>query len=260
MSAANPNTSTLMTRRRSLALLGAGGAASVLGGGLLGGTASAHVREGHDFVADAAKACVLTAEQEQGPFYVAVDDVRSDIVLAQTGLPLKLTITIINAKTCKPLEHAAIDVWQCNADGIYSDESSEDTLGTTYLRGVQFTDKHGQVQFRTIYPGHYSGRTTHIHLKAHIHSADSDGKLTGGHVAHTGQMFPPDAVNTEVYKLSPYDTETATIVTHAEDRVWTTQHGSESQIRVTKLGNRLTKGLAGHITLAVNPSATPAII
>jgi protocatechuate 3,4-dioxygenase beta subunit len=253
--------SALITRRRSLTLIGAGGAATVLGGGLLtGGRADAQVHEGHDFVADAATACTLTAEQEEGPFYVAVDDVRSDIVLAQAGLPLELTITIINTKTCKPLKHAAVDIWQCNADGVYSDEASENTTGKTYLRGVQFTDAHGRVHFTTIYPGHYAGRTTHIHAKVHIKSGDSDHTLSGGHVAHTGQMFPPDAVNTEVYKRSPYDTETATVVTHAEDRVWTEQHGSESQIRITKLGHRLSKGLAGHVTLAVNPSATPAAV
>jgi protocatechuate 3,4-dioxygenase beta subunit len=153
--------------------------------------------EGHDYVAGAARACTLTAEQEEGPFYVAVDDVRENIVLGQTGLPLELTITIISSLTCKPLEHAAVDIWHCNASGVYSDISSESTIGQTYLRGVQFTDKHGQVTFRTVFPGHYSGRTTHIHARIHVASQDSGGKLTGGHISHTGQMFPSDAVNAE---------------------------------------------------------------
>jgi protocatechuate 3,4-dioxygenase beta subunit len=203
---------------------------------------------------------VLTAEQEEGPFYVAVDDVRSDIVLGQVGVPLELTITIINSRSCKPIRHAAVDIWHCNAHGIYSDIASEDTTGQTYLRGVQFTDKHGQVTFQTVYPGHYQGRTTHIHARIHINSGDYENKLVGGHIAHTGQMFPTDAVNAEVYKLSPYDTETATVVTHAEDRVWTEQHGYEQQLKLTKLGNRLTKGLAATTTMAVDPSATPALI
>jgi hypothetical protein len=73
-------------------------------------------------------------------------------------------------------------------------------------------------------------------------------------------MFPPDAVYDEVYKLSPYSAETATIVTHAEDRVWTDQHGSEARLKLTKLGHRLSKGLTAGVTLAVNPSATPALI
>lgn len=253
----NHDIGAALTRRQSLALFGSTGAGLLIAGGASAAIARA---EGHDHVADAAKACTLTAEQEEGPFYVAVDDVRSDIVLGQVGLPLELTITIISSLTCKPLRHAAVDIWQCNADGVYSDISSEDTLGETYLRGVQFTDKHGQVKFDTIFPGHYSGRTTHIHARVHISSSDDARKLSGGHISHTGQMFPPDAVNAEVYDLSPYDTETATVVTHAEDRVWTDQHGYESALKVTKLGHRLTKGLAGSVTMAVDPHATPALI
>jgi len=250
----------LLTRRRSIALLGSSGAGLMIAGtaGRFG-TALAHA-EGHDYVAGAANACSLTAEQEEGPFYVAVDDVREDIVLGQTGLALELEITIISSVSCKPVRHAAVDIWQANADGVYSDISSEQTLGETYLRGVQFTDKHGQVTFRTIFPGHYAGRTTHIHARIHVNAGDYEGKLAGGHIAHTGQLFPPDTVNTEVYRLAPYSSETAASVTHAQDRVWTQQDGSEAQLKITKLGNRLSKGLSASVTLAVNPSATPALI
>lgn len=251
----------LITRRRSLAVLGSGGA-GLLVAGTRGsfGTAFAHTSEADDYVAHAGRACTLAAEQEEGPFYVALDDVREDIIAGQAGLPLQLEITIINSLTCKPLKHAAVDIWQCNASGVYSDISSENTLGKTYLRGVQFTDKHGKVNFKTIFPGHYAGRTTHIHARVHIGSRDSNDKLSGGHIAHTGQMFPHDAVNAEVYKLSPYNAETATVVTHAEDRVWTQQHGYDFQLKVRKAGNRLRKGLIASVTMAVNPHATPALI
>jgi protocatechuate 3,4-dioxygenase beta subunit len=251
-----PLTQTLVTRRRSLHLLGSASA-----GLLLACTgARAATGDGDDHVADANLACTLTAEQEEGPFYVAYDHVRSDIVAGQAGLPMSLSITIVNSRTCKPLRHAAVDIWQCNASGVYSDESSEDTLGHTYLRGVQFTDAHGRVDFRTIFPGHYSGRTTHVHAKVHTDATDAAGRLTGGHVAHTGQMFPSEAVYTEVYALSPYSSETATVITHAEDRVWTEQHGSEALMRITRAGNRLTGGLEATITLAVDPSARPAAV
>jgi len=251
----------LLTRRRSLALLGSSGA-GLLVAGTSGSFASALARssEGHDYVAGAATACTLTAEQEVGPFYVSYDRVREDIVGGIVGLPMELEITVINSLTCKPIKNAAVDVWQCDPLGVYSDESSEDTVGDTYLRGVQFTDKHGQVTFLTLYPGHYAGRTAHIHAKVHIDAGDQKKTLVGGHVSHIGQMFPPDAVNVEVFKLSPYTNDTATIVTHAEDRVWTEQHGPESQIRIKKVGNRLTKGVTGTITLAVNPKVVPAAV
>jgi protocatechuate 3,4-dioxygenase beta subunit len=249
----------LITRRTSLALLGSGSAGLLLARGSIHPSA-AQAREGDSYVANAARACVLTAEQEEGPFYVAVDDVRSDIVLGQPGLPLKLTVTIISSLSCKPLRHAAVDIWSANASGVYSDISSENTLGTTYLRGVQFTDSHGQATFRTIFPGHYAGRTTHIHVRVHVNSGEYRRKLVGGHIAHTGQLFPSDHVNAEVYKLSPYGSARAAIVTHADDRVWTQQHGSEGLLSITRAGSRLSKGLAASVTLAVDPNATPALI
>ena len=153
-----------------------------------------------------------------------------------------------------------VDIWHANGSGVYSDESSQATLGETYLRGVQFTSKHGHVAFSTIYPGHYSGRTTHIHAKVHISSHEKHNKLVGGHVSHTRQMFPPDAVNATVYQLSPYRGETAAVITHASDSVWSGQHGSESRLKITMAGSRLRKGLIGTIVLGVNPKAVPAAV
>ncbi len=191
---------------------------------------------------------------------MAIDRVREDIVGGQPGLPLELRITIVNSLTCKPLGHAAVDIWHCNASGVYSDIGSEETVGKTYLRGVQFTDRHGQATFRTIFPGHYTGRTTHIHAKVHVNGHEHAHKLQGGHVAHTGQMFAPEAVYNEVYRLSPYRTEAAAVVSHAQDRVWTQQHGSEAVLRIEKAGHRLSRGLIASVTLAVNPRATQALI
>lgn len=250
----------LITRRRGLTLLGTGGAGLLLAGAGGLGSALARTTDGDDYVAGAAAACTLTAEQEEGPFYVALEQVRHDIVAGQPGLPMQLEITIINSQTCKPLRNAAVDIWHCNASGVYSDIASEKTVGQTYLRGVQITDAHGLATFRTIFPGHYAGRTTHIHARIHVGAGDSRGKLSGGHVCHTGQMFPPDAVYAEVYKLAPYNGETAAVVTHAEDHVWTQQHGAEALLRVKQTGSRLSKGLVASVTLAVNPKATPALI
>jgi protocatechuate 3,4-dioxygenase beta subunit len=251
---------TLLTRRRGLQLLGGGAGGLLLYGTAGFGSAVAKTSDGDDHVADAASACTLTAEQEEGPFYVAVDDVRSDIVLGQSGIALELEITIINTRTCKPIRHAAVDIWHCNALGVYSDISSEETSGETYLRGVQFTDKHGQATFNTIFPGHYQGRTTHIHARVHIGSGNDNHQLTGGHICHTGQIFPTQAAYTEVYATAPYNTETATVVTHAEDRVWTEQHGSTQQLKIKLAGGALSRGLIGTVVMGVDPRASPALI
>ncbi len=248
-----------ISRRRSLAILATTGSGLLLArSGSFGGAALAATSEGDASVA-AVSTCSLTAEQEEGPFYVAVGTVRSDIVGAQTGLPFRLEIRVVNSSTCRPLKDAAVDIWHCNAAGVYSDESSEGTVGETWLRGVQFTDASGLAIFHSVFPGHYQGRTTHVHAKIHTAGAkNANGKLTGGHVAHTGDLFPPDAVNGAVYKLSQYAADSAQILTHAQDRVYTSQHGSEARMKVTKAGNSLTRGLIGRITLGVDPSATPA--
>ena len=45
-----------------------------------------------------------------------------------------------------------------------------DNLSNTFLRGLQQTDVNGVAQFETIFPGHYTGRTTHIHMVAHLNA------------------------------------------------------------------------------------------
>jgi protocatechuate 3,4-dioxygenase beta subunit len=82
---------------------------------------------------------MLTAGQEVGPYYVAYDMVREDIVGGIVGLPMKLEITVINKLTCKAIKNAAVEVWQCDPLGVYSDESSEDTRRTA--SGPSSTDR-----------------------------------------------------------------------------------------------------------------------
>ncbi len=84
------------------------------------------------------------------------------------GVPLTLKITVIDTTTCLPVQWAAVDVWHCNSQGVYSGFSAENTAGLTFLRGIQFTDNSGLATFDTIYPGWYSGRVTHVHVKVHV--------------------------------------------------------------------------------------------
>lgn len=75
-------------------------------------------------------------------------------------------ITVANVGTaCGATLGAQADIWQTNAAGKYSDEASEGTSGQKWLRGFQTTDSNGRVQFATIYPRWYNGRTIHIHMK-----------------------------------------------------------------------------------------------
>lgn len=64
--------------------------------------------------------CKLVAEQEVGPYYVADELIRADIREGKPGLPLTLRLAVVDARTCKPLPHTAIDIWHCDALGLYA--------------------------------------------------------------------------------------------------------------------------------------------
>jgi protocatechuate 3,4-dioxygenase beta subunit len=73
--------------------------------------------------------CKLTPEQEVGPYYVADELLRSNIVEDKPGIPLELRIAVLDARTCKPLNNAAIDIWHCDALGLYSGFTAQNPMG-----------------------------------------------------------------------------------------------------------------------------------
>src|SRR5262249_34901599 len=117
--------------------------------------------------------CVVHPQQTEGPYFVDERLLRSDIRSEPStgaicpGAPLALTFSVgrIDGATCAPLQGALVDIWQCDAQGIYSDVEDNngffDTRGEKFLRGYQLTDSGGLATFTTIYPGWYSGRTVH---------------------------------------------------------------------------------------------------
>ena len=64
--------------------------------------------------------CVLMPELTEGPYYLDLDLVRRDIGEDRPGLPLDLRVNVVDADACEPLEGAAVDLWHCDAAGIYS--------------------------------------------------------------------------------------------------------------------------------------------
>jgi len=190
--------------------------------------------------------CVLTPEQEEGPFYIDLGQVRRDIVEDRPGVPLALAVTVVDANTCEPIRDAAVDIWHCDALGIYSGEPTEGSGGETFLRGIQLTDKGGLAEFVTVYPGQYPGRTTHIHLKVH----------TGGRVSHTGQLFTTDRQDAEVFALPPYNRNPAAITPRNADFIFREQGGASAALALTPTGNNLARnGLAAKVTLGIKPTA-----
>jgi protocatechuate 3,4-dioxygenase beta subunit len=204
--------------------------------------------------------CVLTPGQEEGPFYIDLAQVRRDIVEDRPGVPLALALTVVDADGCEPIRDAAVDIWHCDALGVYSGEALEGTEGETYLRGIQLTDRDGLAEFATVYPGQYPGRATHIHLKVHIGGRRGDGIYSGGHVSHTGQLFTSDRHDAEVFALAPYDRGTARITPRDTDGIFRDQGGSSSVLALARVGSSLARdGFTARATLGVDPSATPGL-
>ena len=150
-------------------------------------------------------ACVVRPEQTEGPFFVDEQLNRADIRpdpgdgSVRPGAPLALTFLVsrITGAACAPLAGAIVDVWHCDADGIYSgvnDRGFGSTAGQQFLRGYQTTDTGGAASFITIYPGWYSGRATHIHFKIR----------TGDGYEFTSQLYFDDALTDRVHGQEPY--------------------------------------------------------
>jgi protocatechuate 3,4-dioxygenase beta subunit len=221
-----------------------------------------------DSLFSSSSTCVLNPEGETGPFYVKGELVRSDLQEGQEGVPVIFDVQFVDVSTCEGIEDLYADIWNCNATGVYSGVVSQgngntaDTsnIDATFLRGIQPTDSDGVVSFNTLFPGHYSGRTTHHHIVAHLNvTVLSNGTITGGTVAHIGQLFWDQDLITQVEATSPYSTNTVTLTTNAEDRVFSDEtEGTTSDpvLNYVWLGDSLSDGLLAWTTVAVDTSAT----
>jgi protocatechuate 3,4-dioxygenase beta subunit len=180
----------------------------------------------------------VTPEGEIGPYFT--DDSasgynRSNILAnidgadVQTGIPLTLTFYVYDTEASDAaVSGAQVDIWHCSAEGLYSNESVEDTVGQNWLRGYQITDAAGKVTFTTIVPGWYSGRTTHIHLR--IRSKYGEASSTSDGTNTTQVFFPQALINSISSTVSPYSTHGANPTTNAGDRVYAQQTLAENEL------------------------------
>jgi protocatechuate 3,4-dioxygenase beta subunit len=197
----------LLTRREALALMGLSGAAVVTMGAAAvtrGGATGSHVFA----VPGALPSCVVRPEQTEGPFFVdrmlERVDIRSDpatgTLVNGARLDLQFNVSRIGSSGCTPLPGAQIDLWQCDARGLYSavTDRRSNTEGERFLRGYQITDEAGRVRFTTIYPGWYQGRAVHIHFKIRTDPGAARGQ------EFVSQLYFDDALTDRVHSLPAY--------------------------------------------------------
>jgi protocatechuate 3,4-dioxygenase beta subunit len=219
----------LMDRRRALQVVAGAGLAALVGCGsgddgepasatTTSTTGSSSTTAGSQSAAGSDAECSTIPEETAGPFpgdgsngpdVLAEDgivraDIRSSFGSAAgraEGVPATLDLEVLDgASGCTPLEGAAVYVWHCDRDGLYS-LYSQGATSENYLRGVQQADAAGALSFTTIFPGCYSGRWPHIHFEVYPSVTDATG---GGTALVTSQLaIPGDACN-QVYAADGY--------------------------------------------------------
>lgn len=216
-----------ISRREVLRLAGASVATALVG-------CTPDQRESIDTLETAARngapatapTCVVRPEQMEGPYFVDRVLHRSDIRTdpgdgaARPGAPLRLFFNVsrVDRDTCEPLADALVDVWQCDAVGVYSAfrdmNGLFDTREQRFLRGYQVTDAEGRAEFMTIYPGWYPGRAVHIHFKIR-----TDPSSDRGH-EFTSQLYFDDELNERMHTREPYASHGPPPAKNADDDIF----------------------------------------
>jgi protocatechuate 3,4-dioxygenase beta subunit len=246
----------VLSRREVLALLGATGLAACTPAALSGASptnqaasstaaatsvlptaaATAGTTTG---AAVATPSCIVRPALTEGPYFVDEKLNRSDVRvepstnIAKPGTEFRLTFNVarVASSGCTALANAQVDIWHCDAAGVYSDASdpSFNTRGQKFLRGYQNTDASGKATFVTIYPGWYRGRAVHIHFKIRTTSGSQTSDFTS-------QLFFEDSLSAEVFATAPYSSQGSGWLRNAQDGIYT-GGGSNLVLRPTKSGN-----------------------
>lgn len=188
-----------MDRRRFLA--GTGGA-----------IVTAHTASvfGQESAGGISYACRPSVRQTAGPYLKKGSVLRSDIREDRPGVPLRLNVRVLNNGSCQAASDCIVDIWQCDAGGLYSafdnivfDPDTQqptdrfiDQKDKTFLRGHQETNEYGVASFTTIYPGWYFPRLTHIHARIIVPGQEWATLDT--------QIYLPKDVEKEVFSREPY--------------------------------------------------------
>jgi protocatechuate 3,4-dioxygenase beta subunit len=228
-----------MSRREMLAMVGAAGAVAAA---RCGGSEASPVSPTTTTTTTATSAaCAVSPSETIGPYPSLTDLIRSDIREGKSGTPLSLTITVVTVNgTCAPVANATVDVWQCDAEGHYSQYPQPGFNGTsqTFLRGIQTTDGSGRVTFTTVYPGWYQGRATHIHVEVTVN----------GQSVKVTQIAFPESVTAAVYASGVYAAKGQNPTSNNGDMVFSDSLASE----MATVSSDVTSGYTATFTVGVS--------
>lgn len=117
-----------------------------------------------------------TVAQTEGPFFTPNTPERTSFMEDAEPDSHELLVTgYVYSIDCEPVSGALLEFWHADAAGAYDNQGYR-------FRGHQFADDEGRYELTTIYPGLYTGRTRHIHVKV---------RAPNGPVL-TSQLYFPD--------------------------------------------------------------------
>jgi protocatechuate 3,4-dioxygenase beta subunit len=243
------HSSALSRRRFMISLAGTGMASLLTGCDVHRSDTGRSAHAAFPAAVNALSVCVLTPASIEGPFYIDGALVRNDIREDRIGQDVRLRLQVVDVNSgCNPIQNAVVDIWHCDAGGLYSgypDAAPDGMPGgpggfpgsnpppfnvpppaggmpernmhvhptnptRRFLRGVQVTNHEGLVEFRTIYPGWYAGRTVHIHLKAYLNTKEMI----------TTQLYFPEELNDRMFTtVDPYTKRGVSPTTNANDMI-----------------------------------------
>ncbi|KAL7620480.1 hypothetical protein AAE478_009475 [Parahypoxylon ruwenzoriense] len=214
-----------------------------------------------DVIFDSNSTAALVPEVTIGPYWVSGELIRADVTDNEPGVPVHLDLQFIDINSCGAIPQMLVDIWHCNATGVYSGVAAtgQGGLNSTYGRGIQETDTDGVVQFDTIFPGHYQGRTPHIHLMSTENATvlPNNTYLTDGKPNHIGQLFFDQSLIDAVETLGPYNTNTQPLTLNIDDGIDAQTSTAEYDpfVDYVLLGDELQDGLLAYLTVFVDTSA-----
>ncbi|GAA5981534.1 hypothetical protein JCM10908_004145 [Rhodotorula pacifica] len=233
--------------------------------------------------------CVLAPMLTEGPYYhTEGHPIRQNMAEDQLGFPFFMDVGIIDVNTCEPMPNVLVDLWHANTTGHYAGHPDQEqhlkwegpaTEGPrkglltkyprtndheTFLRAAWPTNENGLAQFSSIFPGYYTGRATHVHLRVHTEWEPlKNGTFKSHRMLHTGQLFVPDSINMQVDKMWPYNTNPIADK-WGRTRNWVDSlgiyhdahgNGYNPEFEILKVGAVLQQGLIGYITVGVDSKA-----
>lgn len=179
-------------------------------------------------------------------------------------MTLYADIEFLDVNTCEPVPSLYMDWWHCNSTGVYAGvvangngagENDPTNLDNTFLRGIGETDSDGVVQMISTFPGHYTGRATHVHILAHSseYTVNENGTLSGTNAVHVGQLFFDQDLISVVEETSPYSENTQTLTENANDSILADEAATTDPfMEYVLLGDDISDGILAWIAVGIN--------